>query len=135
MSHAASAAEGCKKEKPNPFLMPEGYVEDFTANLMAMIDAGQQSAAPTGVSVVSGRAVRVKKPAFHVAVRWLTGVAAVIAFFFAFTYGVNSQSAAVQTDGGAVVASQEMASSNYDMVYDYMMMDDLKIYDYATNNE
>ena len=135
MGLCASAAEGCKKDKSNPFLMPEGYVEDFTANIMAMIDAGQQTKIPAAKTSVQHTATQVKKPSFHVVVKWLSGVAAVIAFFFAFTYGVNQQTAAMQPEAGASVAGQEIASSNSDLVYDYMMMDDQKIYDYATSNE
>ncbi|MBR1732559.1 MAG: hypothetical protein IJ729_02305 [Alloprevotella sp.] len=105
----------------NPFRVPEGYFDTFTGRMMARIDAeaAVQPAGRRGLRL--GRLVRSYT-------RYAAAVAAILAFFFVLTRtGVAEQSAASQP---AAVGSQFFAQSDDDELYEYMLMNEMNIYDY-----
>lgn len=133
---SAPTLNASKRDKHNPFVMPEGYIEDFTANIMAQIDRTLAVPAHTEETAVPTTTLSIQpRLKWRIMTRWISGVAAVLAFFLVFAHSENQNSNSSAQSSTSNIQSSEMASSNSDMVYDYMMMDDLKLYDYATNNE
>lgn len=105
----------------NPFRAPEGYFDSFTERMMARIDAeaAVQPAKRPGIRI--GRLVQSYT-------RYAAAVAAILAFFFVLTRnGMSEQPAAAQP---ATVGSQFFAQSDDDELYEYMLMNEMNIYDY-----
>ncbi len=133
--------------KADPFRVPAGYADDLAARIMARVDAmaaapreATPSAAPVApkptaqAELVTPKAAT-QRSAWRIVTRWLAGAAAVAAFVFVFAHTDSlrpdaAQSVSTQTTGGT-----EIASSNADLVYDYMMMTDQKVYGYATETD
>ena len=111
------------KEKHNPFIVPEGYFDNFTVEMMARIDAYEESGRKTQ---------RAKKVSLSDAVRRYTryaiGVAVSVAFFAVITKSAPVEKAAPQP----VDKSVYMQASASDQVYDYMDLNANNVYDYVS---
>lgn len=118
-------------KKRSPFVMPEGYVEDFTFRMMKRIDAEAQAAIPA----LSRKPRRGRMMQLYV--RYAAGVAAALAFFMVCTRAASDQLA-----GGSAAAqhamvndAKAMAAAHSDAMYDYLMIDGQTVYDYEAYNE
>lgn len=133
--------------KADPFRVPAGYADEFTARLMARVDAmAAASREATTLSTPAAPAPIDEAPhaepkptsqqsTWRIVTRWLAGVAAVVALFFAFVHIQNLRPDAPQTANNLSTSGTEIASSNADLVYDYMLMTDQKVYGYATESD
>lgn len=111
------------KEKHNPFIVPEGYFDNFTVEMMARIDAYEES----GRKTQRARKVSLSDTVRRFS-RYAVGVAASVAFFAVITQKAPVAQAAPQP----VDKSIYMQASASDQVYDYMDLNANNVYDYVS---
>ncbi|MBR1652644.1 MAG: hypothetical protein IJ692_04555 [Alloprevotella sp.] len=113
-------------DKRSPFVVPEGYFESFPAQMMACIDAYEETAKSHPVTMRIHYADRIRRFT-HYAV----GVAATAAFFLIFTHKAPVASA---TPAPAADTHMNFVASNgADQLYDYMLLTTNDVYNYASS--
>lgn len=111
------------KEKHDPFIVPEGYFDSFTVEMMARIDAYEESKH----KVQHARKISLSD-AVNRMTRYVVGVAAAVAVFFVITHSAPEAQAGPQP----VDKSGFLQASAADQVYDYMDLNENNVYDYVS---
>lgn len=109
--------------RQKPFKVPEGYFENFEDRIMKQIDASEKA--------VGKRTKTSVKPLWRV---WpFAGVAAAIALALVIA-GLTPESLPSVSENTAteVMITQDLSDKNIESVYDYLVLDNETIYDYAT---
>lgn len=106
-----------------PFKVPEGYFENFEERIMKQIDA-------SGLAVGKRQKTSVK-PLWRLLP--FAGVAAAVALAFVIV-GLPPESLPSVSENTAneVKITQNLSDRNIESVYDYLVLDNETIYDYAT---
>lgn len=107
----------------SPFKVPDGYFESLDGRIMKQIEASE---AP-----VHKRRSTTVRPLWRVLP--LVGVAATIALAFVIA-GLHSDemNTVSQNPVNEVKITQDLSDKNIESVYDYLVLDNEIIYDYAT---
>ena len=115
-----SAFFDTNKPAKDPFRVPENYFEDFTKQMMARIP--EEEVQTTKVVNVS----------FWNRVKPYIGVAAVLAIVAVASHAIKKQVPDKDSlQYQSVVAQNNQQQSDFDAVYNYMMLDDQSVADYV----
>lgn len=123
--------------KRNPFKVPDGYFSQLEANVMRRI-AEEGQAPHISIGETRHSAMRGKKAIkLHWQKKWLpfAGLAASVAIIVTIAYRHLSPVEA-QNDSIAIesMISTDCADAQVENVYDYLLLDNETIYDYATED-
>ena len=107
----------------SPFKVPEGYFESLESNVMKRIASSDKTVKTTRKTSV--------KPLWHVLP--FVGVAAAVILAFVIV-GLPPESLPSGSDNSAteIKITQDISDRNIESVYDYLVLDNETIYDYAT---
>lgn len=107
----------------NPFKVPDGYFESLDSRIMKRIEASE-------ARVIKRRSTSVR-PLWRVLP--LVGIAATIALAIVIA-GLHSDGMSTVSNNPVdeVKITQDLSDKNIESVYDYLVLDNEIIYDYAT---
>lgn len=123
--------------RQSPYKVPEGYFDTLTRQVMGKVDS-------TVCETPSNPPVAAVRRRFSVRWGWGIGIAAAAAVLAVWCLPVPRPSLAPQPDVPAVTAHQAQPAMAHataredraaDEMYEYMMLDECKLYEYADDEE
>ena len=109
-----------RQYRKNPFLIPDHYFENFNTRIAQLIECTNQEPSQIVFNKIS------KKKTF---LNYASCAAACLSIFFSIKFSRNE----LTSGKGITTEYNDYRLTNVDKAYDYMMLNDLKIYDYENN--
>ena len=115
-----------RQYRKNPFLIPDHYFENFNTRIAQLIDCTNQEPSQIIPNKVS------KKKTF---LNYASCAAACLSIFFSITHisSIKFSRNELASEKCITTEYNDYRLTNVDKAYDYMMLNDLKIYDYENN--
>ena len=115
-----------QQHRKNPFLTPDNYFEDFNTRIAQLIECTNQEPSQIVFNKIS------KKKTF---LNYASCAAACLSIFFSITHisSIKFSKNELASEKCITTEYNDYRLTNVDKAYGYMMLNDLKIYDYENN--